>query len=114
MTCEVMDPVAHACENAPMSAAENLVVARRYADAWLAGDLPALVGCYHEDFTLHYGGANPLTGVHRGKLKALGVLAEVTRRTGRTLDAIVDVTAGAERAVVLARETFTRDGLTRR
>lgn len=90
--------------------AENSLVARRYADAWLAGDLAAIVGCYHDDFTLHYGGANPFSGSHRGKAVALGVLSEVTRRTGRKLLEIVDVAAGPERAVVLARESFERDG----
>jgi hypothetical protein len=93
-----------------MSASENLAVARRYADAWRAGDLAAIFGCYHDEFVLHYSGANPFSGTHRGKAAALAVLAEVTRRTGRKLLDIVDVTAGPQRAVVLARESFERDG----
>ena len=39
----------------------------RYASAWLAGDRAALVASYHDDFTLHYFGRNPLAGIHRGK-----------------------------------------------
>lgn len=92
--------------------ARNLAVAQRYAAAWAAGDLAAIFGCYHDDFTLHYGGANPFTGDHVGKAAALQTLAAVSARTGRKLDAIIDVTAGPERAVVIARETFTRGEMT--
>ncbi len=43
---------------------------------------------------------------------ALGILAEVTRRTNRRLLAIVDVMAGPERGALLVRERFERDGRT--
>ena len=43
----------------------------RYAGAWLAGDRAALAACYHDDFTLHYFGRNPLAGDHTGKAAAL-------------------------------------------
>ena len=82
----------------------------RYATAWLAGDRAALAACYHDDFTLHYFGRNPLAGDHAGKAAALGILAEVTRRTNRRLLAIVDVMAGPERGALLVRERFERDG----
>ncbi len=84
----------------------------RYAAAWLAGDRAGVVASYHDDFTLHYFGGNPLAGVHRGKLAALAILAEVTRRTNRKLLGIVDVMAGPERGAVLVRERFSRDGRT--
>ena len=84
----------------------------RYANAWLAGDRPALAACYHEDFTLHYFGSNPLAGHHRGKAASLAVLAEVTRRTNRVLLGIVDILAGPERGALLVRERFDRDGKT--
>jgi uncharacterized protein len=84
----------------------------RYASAWLAGDRAALAACYHEDFTLHYFGRNPLAGDHAGKAAALGILAEVTRRTNRRLLAIVDVMAGPERGALLVHEHFERDGRT--
>jgi ketosteroid isomerase-like protein len=82
----------------------------RYASAWLAGDRAALAACYHNDFTLHYGGRNPLAGDHRGKAAALAILAEVTRRTNRKLLGIVDIMAGPERGALLVRERFERDG----
>ena len=84
----------------------------RYASAWLAGDRATLAACYHDDFTLHYFGRNPLAGDHIGKGAALGILAEVTRRTNRKLLAIVDIMAGPERGALLVRERFERDGRT--
>lgn len=84
----------------------------RYAAAWLAGDRAGVVASYHDDFTLHYFGGNPLAGAHRGKQAALGVLAEVTRRTNRKLLGIVDVMSGPERGAILVRELFSRDGRT--
>lgn len=84
----------------------------RYATAWLAGDRDGLLASYHDDFTLHYFGRNPLAGVHRGKPAALAILAEVTRRTNRKLLGIVDIMAGPERGALLVRELFNRDGKT--
>lgn len=94
-----------------MSEAANRAVAERYAQAWRAGDLAALRACYHPDFTLRYFGDHPLSGDHVGLTAALAALAEVNRRTRRKLVRIVDVTAGPERAVVIAREAFERDGV---
>ena len=84
----------------------------RYAAAWLAGDRTVMLASYHDDFTLHYFGSNPLAGVHRGKPAALAILAEVTRRTNRKLLGIVDVMAEPERGALLVRELFNRDGKT--
>ncbi|MBR1246275.1 nuclear transport factor 2 family protein [Bradyrhizobium sp. AUGA SZCCT0169] len=88
----------------------NRQAVTRYASAWLAGDRAALAACYHDDFTLHYFGRNPLAGDHRGKMAALSILAEVTRRTSRKLLGIVDIMAGPERGALLVRERFERDG----
>jgi len=78
----------------------------RYAKAWTAGDVAAIVACYGDDFTLHYGGANALSGDHIGKMVALQVLAEFSRRTNRRLVRVVDVMAGEERGVVIAVEAL--------
>ena len=87
-------------------AATNLAAMRRYAEAWKSGDLAAIFACYHDDFTLHYGGAHSLSGTHEGKAAALAALAEFSKRTGRKLVSILDVMAGPERAVLIAREHF--------
>jgi ketosteroid isomerase-like protein len=84
----------------------------RYAAAWLAGDRAAIAACYHDEFTLHYAGHNPLAGTHRGKAAALVALAEVARRANRRLLGIEDIMAGPHRGAILARESFSRDGRT--
>lgn len=91
--------------------AANRAVVLRYARAWEAGDLAALYACYHPDFTLHYFGDHPLAGDHVGLAAAMAALAEVGRRTNRRLVRIIDVTAGPERAVIIAREAFERGGV---
>ena len=65
----------------------------RYATAWLAGDRGAIAACYHDEFTLHYAGQNPLAGTHRGKAAAQTALAEVARRANRRLLGVDDVMA---------------------
>jgi len=111
MTSQVMDAPHRAPHTARMTdAAANLAVVRRYADAWVAGHLPTIVASYHDEFTLHYGGSSPLASDHVGKVAALATLAEVSRRSGRQTPQIVDVAAGERRAVLLVRETFSRDG----
>jgi ketosteroid isomerase-like protein len=82
----------------------------RYAAAWTAGDMAAIVACYHDDFTLHYGGRNPLSGDHFGKAAALTVLSEFGRRTSRRLIKVVDVMAGRERGAIVALERLSVDG----
>ncbi|MDP1585869.1 MAG: nuclear transport factor 2 family protein [Bradyrhizobium sp.] len=100
-----------ASRHLPASAPVREAVSR-YATAWQAGDRAGVVASYHDDFTLHYFGSNPLAGVHRGKQAALTILAEVTRRTNRQLLGIVDVMAGPERGALLVRERFSRGGRT--
>ena len=84
----------------------------RYATAWLAGDRAKIAACYHDEFTLHYAGQNPLAGIHRGKQAAFAALAEVARRANRKLLAIEDIMAGPQRGALLVRELFSRDGKT--
>ena len=106
-----MESSTSAASHLPASAPVREAVAR-YAAAWQAGDRAGVVASYHDDFTLHYFGDNPLAGIHRGKQASLAILAEVTRRTNRKLLGIVDVMAGPERGALLVRERFSRDGRT--
>ena len=100
-----------AAGNAPVAESIRRAVSG-YAAAWLAGDRETMLASYHDDFTLHYFGRNPLAGIHQGKPAALAILAEVTRRSNRKLSGIVDVMAGPERGALLVREIFQRDGKT--
>jgi uncharacterized protein len=92
--------------------AEVRAAVTRYATAWLGGDRAAIAACYHDEFTLHYAGQNPLAGTHRGKAAALAALAEVARRANRKLLGVDDIMAGPRRGAILARELFSRDGRT--
>ncbi len=87
-------------------------VVTRYAAAWVAGDSPSVRDCYHERFTLYYGGSNPLSGVHRGKAACLVVLEEFRKRTRRKLIGVDHIMAGPQRGSVMVREQFSDGGKT--
>jgi hypothetical protein len=87
-------------------------VIHRYADAWRRGDLASIVACYHDEFTLHYFGNNPLSGDHVGREASLAALREISLKTNRKLIELIDVMVGPERCAVLVREAFSRDGQT--
>ncbi len=76
----------------------------RYVRAWEAGDLAAIIACYHDEFILHYFGQNALSGDHVGKSAALKTLAEFGKRTHRKLIRIVSTMAGETRGAIIARE----------
>src|SRR5262249_57117629 len=50
------DPRMASDEGPAVPGAEITKALDRYVAAWRAGDVAALVACYHDDFTLHYGG----------------------------------------------------------
>ncbi|MEJ8849834.1 nuclear transport factor 2 family protein [Variovorax rhizosphaerae] len=87
-------------------------VVRRYAAAWAANGMRAVVDCYHDDIVFHYFGRGPLAGVHRGKAACLAVLKQVREKTQRRLVEIRDVLVGETFGVVIAVEQFERDGAT--
>ena len=80
-------------------------VIERYADAWQRRD-PAALALYHPQFTVHWFGHNPLSGTHTGAQQVRDALAELTRRTNRSLVKIVATLAGSERGAIIARESF--------
>lgn len=92
--------------------AVNAEVLNRYATAWMAGDIKTIFACYHDDFTVHYDGRNPLAGTHAGKPAALAAMAEISRRSGRRLVEVMEVLPGVRRSVLVVRESFHRDDLT--
>jgi ketosteroid isomerase-like protein len=87
---------------------DPLDTVQRYAEAWSANDLEAVIGLYHDDFVLHYFGESPLAGDHVGKEAAVNVLLAATVRSGRQLDAIEDVLAGSTFGAIVAREGVRR------
>ena len=87
---------------------EPEAVVRAYTDAWLAGDLAAVVDLYHDDLVLHYGGAHSLTGDHVGKDAALTALLTVQARTERVPLAVLDVMASADHATGVGARALDR------
>jgi len=85
-------------------------VVKRYADAWVANDLRAIVESYHDDVVFHYFGRSPLAGTHRGKAACLAILKQVREKTNRKLVSVRDVLAGAHFGLIVAVERFERDG----
>lgn len=100
-------------DNPEVSRLASLAAAQRYVDAWVAGDFPAMMAAYHDDFVLHWFGANPMAGVKRGKAAAIEALMAFTRLTSRKLVAVDSVMADARRAVIIVRESLTAGGETR-
>lgn len=92
------------------AASEILAVVQRYAQAWAANDLKAIVDCYHDEVVFHYFGRSPLAGTHRGKAACLAVLKQVKERTNRRLVAIRDVLAGEHFGLIVAVEQFEHQG----
>jgi hypothetical protein len=85
------------------------VVLRRYAEAWAAGDLEALIGCYADDFTLHYAGASRFAGTHSGRDAALAAMAEVSTIAPRTLRSVDEVLVGGDIGALVVTEELTRE-----
>lgn len=104
-----MSTIANENEAGHQSAANRAVV-ERYCAAWRAMDRPGLAAMYHDEFTLHWFGHNPLAGDHVGKAAALKALIDFTGRTNRRLLDIIDIVAGPKRAMVISREAFERNG----
>jgi len=92
------------------AASEILAVVQRYAQAWAANDLKAIVDCYHDEVVFHYFGRSPLAGTHRGKAACLAVLKQVKERTNRRLVAIRDVLVGEHFGLIVAVEQFEHQG----
>ncbi|RIX84621.1 nuclear transport factor 2 family protein [Acidovorax cavernicola] len=92
------------------AAGEIQAVVQRYAQAWAANDLKAIVDSYHDEVVFHYFGRSPLAGTHRGKAACLAVLKQVKERTNRRLVAIRDVLAGEHFGLIVAVEQFEHQG----
>ena len=96
-------PVSAASSGTTTEAIRSLI--ERYADAWQRRDAAAFA-LYHPQFTIHWFGHNPLSGTHVGAEQVQRALAELARRTNRSLVKIVATLAGPERGAIIARESF--------
>ena len=96
--------------DAMASTEETTKTVTRYANAWLEDDLDGILGCYSDDFTIHYFGNNPFAGAHVGRDAALTALLNVGARAPRKLLAVDEILAGQATAVLVVREELQVDG----
>ena len=94
----------------PVGGDHPTVVLQRYAQAWAEGDLDRLVGCYGDDFTLHYSGTSRFSGDHVGRDAALAVMADVSAIAPRRLVSVDDVLASDTGGALIVTEELQRDG----
>ncbi|MGO8870508.1 MAG: nuclear transport factor 2 family protein [Acidimicrobiales bacterium] len=88
------------------------LIRRTYQD-FEVGDLDLLRVVMAQDVVWHEPGRSSLAGDYKGPEAVLGLLGELKARSGGTFKVeILDVLSEPERAVVLQRETATRDGKT--
>jgi len=92
--------------------AYDSVVRHAYND-FESGDLDLLTVVMARDVVWHEPGRSPLAGDYKGPEAVLGFLGQLRARSGGTFKIeVVDVLSEPERAVVLQRETASRNGRT--
>ena len=92
--------------------AYTLVVRRAYQD-FESGDLDLLRVVMAEKVVWHEAGRSCLAGDYKGPEAVLGFLRQLKANTGGSFKIeVLDVLSGSERAVVLQRETATRNDMT--
>lgn len=95
----------------PRRSDQTADVLHRYAQAWSAGDLTAILDAYADDVVFHYFGTHDHAGTHVGRHAAVTAMAAVSAKAARTLIAITDVLVGSDDlGAILAVERLERDG----
>ncbi len=89
---------------------DDATVVRAYCDAWMAGDVMAVLALYHDDLTLMWPGRHRLAGTYEGMAAALDALLELDAATNRVPVEVVDVLDGEHGAAAIVRERWCRDG----
>lgn len=81
-----------------------------YWDALRSGRADDALRCYADDLVFHYYGRNPIAGDHVGKSACLKALEKIAGRTKRRIIDVEQMVFDEDRATVIAREAFERDG----
>jgi len=88
-------------------------VVRHAYQEFESGDLDLLAVVMAQDVVWHEPGRSPLAGDYKGPEAVLGFLGQLRARSGGTFKIeIVDVLSEPDRAVVLQRETASKNGRT--
>jgi len=89
----------------------NVGLLRKGYEAFAKGDMATLTELFSEDAVWHVPGANPISGVHRGRDAVFAAFAKTGQLSGGTLKIeLHDVLSNDEHAVALTRETASRQG----
>src|SRR3712207_2535721 len=88
--------------------ASNADVVRKAFEAFNAGDAETLKGLIAEDAVWHWPGQAPVCGVHKGREAIFAVFGQVAELCPNYQSQLIDLLAGDERVVAIARATGSR------
>ncbi|WP_405014624.1 nuclear transport factor 2 family protein [Kitasatospora sp. NBC_01539] len=90
----------------------HAALVRRGYEAFVSGDMEAMVGLLAADVTHHVPGGNPLSGDHKGRDAVLDLYRRLGEETGGTMRAELQrvLVDGRGHAVSVHRWTATRKG----
>ncbi|UCE62175.1 MAG: nuclear transport factor 2 family protein [Phycisphaerales bacterium] len=90
----------------------NAELARKYLEAWSAGELDTVRSMLTNDVEVHIPGRTPLAGVYRNASDFFGYIDKVLDLTGGKTERIeiLDILANDERAAAITRVRFRRPG----
>ena len=83
-------------------------VVRAYCNAWMAGDVMAVLTYYHDDLTLEWPGRHRFAGLHVGLQASADALLALQGATDRQPVEIIDVLEGSTTVAATVRERWTR------
>lgn len=106
-----MEVVRQSNQRSAMTAQEQNQTARSiveaYCDAWMAGDVLAVLGFYHDDLELTWPGRNHLAGVHQGQAASVEALLKLQELTGRQPLEVLDIAQGEKLVIATVIERWT-------
>jgi ketosteroid isomerase-like protein len=104
-------PAAPMPVEAPMSARDDADLIRSGYDAFVKGDIPAVLEVFSSDIRWRISGRSGLAGEYRGHDAVLGFFGQLMERSGGSFHLeLVDVLASEDHVVALTRETGDRAG----
>ena len=94
-----------------MTAQEDADLVRSAYDAFVKGDIPAVLEAFSPDIRWHISGRSGLAGEYHGHDAVLGFFGQLMERSAGSFRLeLVDVLGSADHVVALTRETGDRNG----
>jgi hypothetical protein len=96
-----------------MTAQDDANLVRSGYEAFVKGDIPAVLEVFSPDIRWQITGRSGLAGEYRGHDAVLGFFGQLMERSGGTFRLeLIDVLGSADHVVALTRETGERNGRT--